>query len=127
MQTLSYPSSTTPLLELSVQYIGLTPSGVEEVHSPRREYRLTNDGAKNLSNFFHFIIPKKTEVIWLTPATIEDLLIFHAFNVDNLKAVLITTDDCRTLYGTNDDTIIEDSIASDLEVYINPKLFLQTH
>lgn len=116
-----------PLLELSVQYIGLTPSGLEDVHSPRREYRLTDDGAKNLSNFFHFTLPKKTTVIWLTPATIEDLLIFHAFNVDNLKAVFITSDDHRTLYGTNDDATIENSVASNLEVYINPKLFLQTH
>jgi len=113
--------------ELSIQTFGLTPSGVEDTHSPRREYRLSPDGTKNLSRFFNITLPKKNSTIWLTPATIEDFLIFHAFCIEDLKAVFVDIHEGRTLYGTNDDKTIERSIGSNLEVYINPKLFLQTH
>lgn len=112
--------------------IGLTPTGYECRYDPRREYKYTKQSLYILADFFHInpdsLRNNTNKTIWLTKATIEDLLIYHSF-VEGHKAVIIRTDDnLRELFSCDDETIIEQTINTSNDiVFINPKLFLPTH
>lgn len=127
MQT-QFLNSSTPPTELNIQKLGMTHRGIEDTHSPRKEYQLNENSRKLLSTFFNIPLSNRIKTIWLTPATIEDLLIFHAFTMENFKMVfVIPTDEHRTLYGSNEDDAIISAVKASIESYINPKLFIQTH
>ena len=123
--------------ELTPIQLGLTPTGSENRYDPRREYRFNTDGRYNLCHFLN--IPADTlwnirdRTIWLTPRFIEDLLIFHAFQVKNRKAVIVSmqidaTGTSRVLSASDDTNLINELIKeSKAEVYVNPQLFLPTH
>jgi hypothetical protein len=123
--------------ELTPILLGLTPTGVEAPHDPRREYTYTITGMYNLCMFLNIpgntLAPLHERTIWLTPAFIEDLLIFHAFQVENCKAVYVTiTVDAagsqRTLHATDEMDLIHTLIkGTETEVYVNPLLFIPTH
>jgi hypothetical protein len=118
--------------ELTPISIGLTPTGYECQYDPRREYRYTNPSMYSLADFFHIspdALRNNTEkTIWLTKATVEDLLIYQSFKEDH-KAVIIRTDDTiRELFISDDEKEIETFVNTpDTVVFINPKLFLPTH
>lgn len=123
--------------ELTPIQLGLTPTGSENRYDPRKEYRFNTDGRYNLCHFLN--IPADTlwnmrdRTIWLTPRFIEDLLIFHAFQVKNRKAVIVSMQidaagTSRVLSATDDTDLINKLIGSTAaEVYVNPQLFLPTH
>jgi len=123
--------------ELTPILLGLTPTGQENLYDPRKEYRFNTTGRYNLCHFLNIdacTLDKQPErTIWLTPRFIEDLLIFHAFQVKNRKAVIVsmqtdTVGTSRVFSATDDTDLINKMINStDTEVYVNPQLFLPTH
>lgn len=125
------------MIELTPIALGLTPTGNENRYDPRKEYHFNTDGRYNLCHFLN--IPADTlwnmrdRTIWLTPRFIEDLLIFHAFNVKNHKAVVVSTQvdaagTSRVLSASDDTHTINALInGTEAEVYVNPQLFLPTH
>ena len=123
--------------ELTPISLGLTPTGIEAHNDPRREYTYSITGVYNLCMFLNIpgntLAPLHERTIWLTPAFIEDLLIFHAFQMENCKAVYVTiqvdgTGITRILNATDDMNMIQTLVeGTKTEVYINPSLFLPTH
>lgn len=123
--------------ELTPILLGLTPTGQENLYDPRKEYRFNTTGRYNLCHFLNIdacTLDKQPErTIWLTPRFIEDLLIFHAFQVKNRKAVIVsmqtdTVGTSRVFSATDDTDLINKTITStEAEVYVNPQLFLTTH
>lgn len=119
--------------ELTPIKLGLTPTGQENTHDPRKEYRFNEKGRYNLAHFFNInpisLKCLDTPTIWLGRATIEDLLIFQALRVELQTAVLVEQDDStpRTLFATSDEADIESAVRAKQEVYINPDRFLKPH
>lgn len=112
--------------EINIQRYGITNTGNEDFYSPRKEYRLNPDGKLILSLFFNALIPN--ELIWLTPKTIEDLLIFNAFT-EGFNYIIAATndDDVTTLYASDDLIEVQKNLDLASGVYINPRLFLPPH
>ena len=125
------------MTELTPIALGLTPTGNENRYDPRREYSFNTAGRYNLCHFLNIdasILDKQPErLIWLTPRFIEDLLIFHAFQVKNRKAVIVSmkidaAGTSRVLSASDDTDLINKLIkGTEAEVYVNPQLFLPTH
>ena len=88
--------------------LGLTPTGKEDEYNPRKEYKLTKTGAYNLAHFLGLdaqsILANK--MVQLTPATVEDFLIFHAFNQKRKFVIIVQKKDgdevTREHYVTDD-------------------------
>lgn len=120
------PSSNF-LHELILQNYGLTPTGDED--PPRKKYCYSlGKGCYHIAYFFE-INPSnlsiKENTIWLTTLTIEDFLIFQAFNFDLFHFVIsVENEDGNTLYGFN--VMNEETITflhqSQATLYVNPKL-----
>lgn len=125
------------MTELTPIALGLTPTGNENRYDPRREYSFNTAGRYNLCHFLNIdasTLDKQPErLIWLTPRFIEDLLIFHAFQVKNRKAVIVSmkidaAGTSRVLSASDDTDLINKLIkGTEAEVYVNPQLFLPTH
>lgn len=108
--------------------IGLTPTGVENSFDPRREYAVTEAGKSTLIDFFQLSDEPKINKIWLTPATMEDLLIFHAFKVTKSRAVIIKDiDGDRVIESTELEYDIHRALKTNSEVLINPELYITAH
>lgn len=111
--------------EINIQRYGMNCTGAEDYYSPRREYALNEVGKQLISAFFNIEI--KDKKIWLTPKTIDDLLIFNAF-VEGFNYVIANyDDDITTLYATDEDQAVKNSLNTASGVYVNPKLFLPSH
>lgn len=111
--------------EINIQRYGLTNTGNEDYLSPRKEYALNDAGLAVLRQFFNINITDFS--IWLTPKTVEDLLIFNAFSEGFNYVLANSDDDVTTLYASDDDKFIQDNLETASGVYINPKLFLPSH
>jgi hypothetical protein len=95
---------------LHISNLGITLTGREKPMDPRKEYKASIKGFHILADFFG--IPPRTfqnmdTTIWLTPATVEDLLILHTFAVEKCRFIVISTQTTnhvlyRELYAEND-------------------------
>jgi len=113
-------------VELTIQRYGLVATGQEDYYTPRKQYLFNRRGGDKLTEFFNQPMDNNKS-IWLTPACIEDFLVFCAFN-EGFKCVFIILEgDIRSLWTTDDDKAIEKLAQSEFSVYINPKLFLPSH
>lgn len=115
------------LTEISIHKYGLTSTGLEDESSPRKQYSYTaHTGIYNLASFFGIspkVLRTDEKTIWLTPACIEDFLIFHAFETDNFCFITVAeTEHMRTLYGFDDANLLEELLGAKSELYINPKV-----
>lgn len=125
MQT-TYSNSLT---EISIHKYGLRATGLEDNLSPRKQYSYTpHDGIYKLATFIGLspeTLRTKERTIWLTPACIEDFLIFHAFETDHFCFITVSvTDHVRTLYGFDDADLLEELLGANSELYINPRVLL---
>lgn len=115
------------LHELKIENLGFIPTGKES--SPRKEYRRTNDGRYHLASFFGIdpVILINAPCIWLTPMTVEDFVIFIAFEFSDYPLVIrIETETMTTLYGVHEinDEIKQFIEESNATLYINPAVQL---
>lgn len=117
------------LKEISIHEYGLTATGAEDNLSPRKQYSYnSHKGIYNLAYFFGIspeILRTEEKTIWLTPACIEDFLIFHAFGTDNYCFITVSkTEHMRTLYSFDDVSLLDELLGTNSELYINPRVLL---
>ena len=113
---------------LHISDLGITLTGREKPMDPRKEYKASIKGFHILADFFG--IPPGTfqnldTTIWLTPATVEDLLILHAFTVDKCRFIVISTQKTnhvvyRELYAENDPEKAKLALANGDKILPNP-------
>jgi len=113
---------------LHISNLGLTATGQEKENDPRREYRFNEKGRYILGHFFE-MNPKvfrelDDRTIWLMPASVEDLLIFHAFEIEKHRFVIITLDNnCRELFSEDDPGQAKLAIQKKHRVLPNPAAY----
>lgn len=113
--------------ELLTSLLGIYETIEKDQHSPRRKYSLDRNGRYQLAAFFG-IDPSAlnryfVNEIWLTPATIEDLLIYAAFHDDKQKFVVINdVDGKRKLFAFSDVDIAKRLNREGSHVLVNPNV-----
>lgn len=119
--------SSNSLQELHLQNYGLIPTGNED--PPRKEYRYSpHEGRYHIANFFGINpsnLSTEKNTIWLTTITVDDFLIFQAFNFDRFFFVFaVGNEDGNTLYGCKvmNNEAATFLIQSHATLYVNPKL-----
>ena len=117
------PSSAF-LKELNLQNYEITPTGKDS--PPRRDYQYKKSTSKYyIANFFG-LNPTSldiTNTIYLTPTTVEDFLIYMAFNYEKFSIVIrVENETCSTLYGCNnlDDRTKKFIEETNATLYLNP-------
>lgn len=117
------------MIELTAKDLGLTLTGARDQLTPRQEYQFNSDGRYLIAEFFilspQIFLGAIPRTIWLTPATVEDLLIYFAFVKKTHKYVHIDEAKetrTRTIFAFNDSQQAKQLFAEGQNVLVNPSL-----
>lgn len=117
------------MIQLTEKDVGLILTGARDQLTPRQEYEFNSKGRYHLAEFFilspQIFLGAIPRTIWLTPAILEDLLIYFAFVKHEHKYVFIDEEKetrTRTLFAFNDSQQAKRLFEENKNVLVNPSL-----
>lgn len=117
------------MIQLTPKDLGLELTTSRDQHTPREEYQFNTQGRYFISEFFilspQIFLGAIPRTIWLTPACMEDMLIYFAFVKRKYKHVYIDETKetgTRIIFALNDSQQAKSLFEEGKTVLVNPSI-----